>query len=70
MKKTDPYLYSMQKQPSGLGVALGILCSGLCLLIFPHIAGEMSLWLAWVFYGLGLLFLLVGVLCSCSIVFE
>lgn len=59
-----------KNEPSGLGVALGILCCGLCLLAYPHVAGEMPLWLAWVFSGLGLLFLLVGVFCACSIMFK
>lgn len=70
MKKTDPHLYTMQKQPSGFGLAIGLLCCGLCLLAFPRFVGSMPVFLAWVFYVLGLLLLLIGILGAASILFE
>lgn len=66
--KHEPQLSTTQP-PSGLGVALGLLCCGFCLLAFPHLV-EMVNWLSWAFDGLGLVFLLVGVFGVCSIMFE
>ena len=70
MKKTEPPVYSTKQQPSGLGVALGLICCGLCLLAFPHMVGEIPAWLTWGFTGVGLLVLLFGVFGACSILFE
>lgn len=70
MKKTEPHLYSTTQQLSGLGVTIGLVCCGLCLLAFPHIVGEMPAWLTWRFSGLGLLVLLCGIFGTCSILFE
>lgn len=68
MSKNEPHLYTEQPK-SGLGTALGLLCCGLCLLAFPHLVGMIN-WLSWIFYGIGLLFLLVGVFGACSVLFE
>lgn len=69
MKKFEPNDLETTQQPSGLGIALGVLCCGLCLLAFPHTV-DMVNWLSWVFSGVGLLALLFGVFGTCSLLFN
>lgn len=52
------------KQSSTMGIGLGMILCGLVLLGFPKFA-DMALWLSWIFYAIGLLILLFGILGAC-----
>lgn len=68
MNKNEPHLYTETK-PSGRGSALGILCCGLVLLGFPKFVGMADI-AAWIFYIVGLIVLLVGIVGVCSTTFD
>lgn len=57
-----------EKRNNSAGVGIGLLVCGLILLAFPGFAGLSGL-VMWIFYGVGLLVLLVGVLGTCMDMF-
>lgn len=59
----------MEKQSNGMGVALGMILCALILLGFPKFA-EVADWAAWIFYGVGLVALLIGCLGACIEAFK
>lgn len=68
MKSTEQSQNTTQ-QPNALGLAVGILCCGICFLAFPKVV-EMVIWLAWIFYGVGFVILLLGILGTCNELFS
>lgn len=55
-----------EKKPDyGLGVSIGFLICAMVLLGFPKFTGMVGV-AAWIFYGLGLVILLFGILGTCS----
>lgn len=47
-----------------MGIGLGMILCGLVLLGFPKFT-DMVLWASWIFYVVGLLVLLLGILGAC-----
>jgi uncharacterized membrane protein YgaE (UPF0421/DUF939 family) len=54
----------MNNQKSNLGVTLGIILCALVFLTFPRFTGMIAV-VAWIFYGIGLCLLLLGLLGAC-----
>lgn len=57
----------MREKNSGVGI--GMVVCGLILLAFPNFVG-LSGWPAWIFDGLGLVLLLMGVMGACVEIFR
>lgn len=57
-----------EKKSNGAGIGIGLIICGVVLLGFPSFA-ELSGWPVAVFYGVGLVALLVGILGACHEIF-